>query len=110
MTWISWIDEWVEVPIYLVCGWLLNLSLILVNKCLLLLVLLSNVWVERSTLLASSSLRDVGPLDYPETILASAVLDSDGVTILTNVAVLSNPLPICPCLFSEDSSILSSKC
>jgi len=55
---------------------------------------LSNSRVKGGTLEASSSLRDVRALEDPEAILASAVPHGDGLAVLVDVAVLTNPLAI----------------
>jgi len=55
---------------------------------------LSNSWVKGGTLEASGSFRDVRALEDPEAILASAVPHGDGLAVLVDVAVLTNPLAI----------------
>ena len=55
---------------------------------------LSNSRVKGGTLEASGSLRDVRALEDPEAILASAVPHGDGLAVLIDVAVLTNPLAI----------------
>jgi len=56
--------------------------------------------------LTGSSRRDVGALENPEAVLAGGVPHSDGVSVLANVAVLPDPLPVSSALLPEHGSVL----
>merc|ERR1712029_848064 len=68
-----------------------------------------NFWIKRSTLKTSGAFWNMGTFQYPEPILPCRVSHSDGLTILINVAVLTNSLTISSCLLSEHGPILLSK-
>jgi len=67
---------------------------------------LGNLWVEGSALKTIGSLRDVVSLQDPEPVLTSGVPHSDGLTVLVNVAVLTNPLPVSSRLLPEHRPVL----
>ena len=115
--WVMWVDEWVEVGV----DWLINIVVIngLGNWCSL-----NNrgSWLnwswggdwgslgsKRSRVLSVSSGGNVSSFQDSESILTSRVSDSDSVTLLIDVAVLSYSLSISSGLLSEHSSILCSK-
>ena len=50
--------------------------------------------------------RDMGSFQDPESILASGVPHGDGLAVISNVAVLSNPLPVGGGLLPEDGAVL----
>lgn len=51
----------------------------------------------------------MGTIKDSETILAGGIFNSVGLTIITNIAVLSNTLTIKGGLLSEDNSVLLGK-
>jgi len=67
---------------------------------------LGNLGVEGSALKTIGSLRDVSSLQDPEAVLTSGVPHSDGLAVLVNVAVLTNPLPVSSCLLPEHRPVL----
>jgi len=123
MSWIGGVDEGIEVACW-------SLWLRLGHKLLLLSLLsrshrshrpwlgsdgsslrllnltTSNLWVKRSALKSIGSLWDVISLQDPEAVLSSGVPHSDGLAVLVNVAVLSNPLPVSSGLLPEHCPVL----
>jgi len=65
--------------------------------------------VEGSGVEAVCSDRHVVSLDDPESVLPRRVLDGDGVPVLVNVAVLTDPLAVNRCLLSEHDTVLLGK-
>jgi len=65
-----------------------------------------NLRIEWSALKTVGSLRDVVSLDNPEAVLASGVSDSDGLSVLVDVTVLANPLPVSRRLLPEHRPVL----
>ena len=64
------------------------------------------VGVMSGGVLAVGSIGDVSPLQDPEAVHPGAVLDSDGLAALVDVAVLPDPLPPGPGLLSEHHPVL----
>jgi len=67
---------------------------------------LGNLGVEGSALKTIGSLRDVSSLQDPEAVLTSGVPHGDGLAVLVNVAVLTNPFPVSSCLLPEHRPVL----
>jgi len=67
---------------------------------------LGNLRVEGSALKTIGSLRDVSSLQDPEAVLTGGVPHSDGLTVLVDVAVLTNPLPVSSRLLPEHRPVL----
>jgi len=67
---------------------------------------LGNLRVEGSALKTIGSLRDVSSLQDPEAVLTSGVPHGDGLAVLVNVAVLTNPFPVSSCLLPEHRPVL----
>jgi len=67
---------------------------------------LGNLGVEGSALKTIGSLRDMSSLQDPEAVLTSGVPHGDGLAVLVNVAVLTNPLPVSSCLLPEHRPVL----
>ena len=65
---------------------------------------LGNLWIEGSTLKTIGSLRDVVPLQDPESVLTGGVSHSDGLPVLIDIAVLTNPLVVSATFLSNRSS------
>jgi len=67
---------------------------------------LGNLRVEGSALETVGSLRDVVSLQDPEAVLTSGVPHSDGLAVLVNVAVLTDPLTVSSRLLPEHRPVL----
>ena len=67
---------------------------------------LGNLRVEGSALETVGSLRDVVSLQDPEAVLTSGVPHSDGLAVLVNVAVLTDPLTVGRRLLPEHRPVL----
>ena len=64
------------------------------------------VGVMSGGVLAVGSIGDVSPLQDPEAVHPGAVLDSDGLAALVDVAVLPDPLPVRRGLLPEHGAVL----
>jgi len=67
---------------------------------------LGNLGVKGSALKAIGSLRDVVSLQDPEPVLTRGVPHCDGLTVLVNVAVLTDPLTVSSRLLPEHRPVL----
>jgi len=67
---------------------------------------LGNLGVKGSALKAIGSLGDVVSLQDPEPVLTRGVPHCDGLTVLVNVAVLTDPLPVSSRLLPEHCPVL----
>jgi len=67
---------------------------------------LGNLRVEGSALKTIGSLRDVSSLQDPEAVLTSGVPHSDGLAVLVDVTVLTDPLPVSSRLLPEHRPVL----
>merc|ERR1719312_275031 len=111
------VDEWVEVRI----NWCINIVIVnsLSNRSSL-LDRSSNLYRgntyrcrglgnKGSSFLTSSSSRNMSSFKDSEPILTSSVADSDGLSIIINIAVLANSFPVNGSFLPENSSIFLSK-
>jgi len=66
----------------------------------------SNLWIKRSALQSVGSLGDMSALQDPEPVLPGGVPHGDGLPVLVNVAVLSDPFPVSGGLLPEHRPVL----
>merc|ERR1719431_1852644 len=116
VSWVMWVDEWVEVGV----NWLINIVIVnclsyrsrssLADRSWSSLDRSSNLdrslGYKSSRFLTSSSGWNMSSFQDPETVLPCGVSDSDGLAIIINVAVLAYPLPVSSRLLPVHSSVL----